>query len=172
MWIRNSISGMKRAIGRARQTCSRGASMLVLVWITMSVAPGASASGGAAGLLATAGGRVTVVGGAYYWPGHFGYYPWDYVPYGYYGPCYPPGACDGLILNEITRLERRQRIDALRRQSAEDGSRGFALWGAEGSPWGYVRRVPPPTDEKQIQPDYRGSGLIRPEYLGIGEPLE
>jgi hypothetical protein len=162
---------MRRAICPAAQTRGRFAWVLIFAWIGTSAAAGVAASGGTAGLVATAGGRV-VIGGAYYWPGYYGYYPWGYVPYGFYGPCYPAGACDGLILNEITRLERRQRIEALRRPPPEDGSRDLGLWGAEGSPWGYVRRVPPPTDEGQIQPGYRGSGLVRPEYLGIGQPLE
>lgn len=39
------------------------------------------------------------------------------------------------------------------------------IWGGSGSPWGYVRRVPPPTPESQIQPQYRDASTIRPEFL-------
>lgn len=38
------------------------------------------------------------------------------------------------------------------------------IWGASGSPWGYVRRLPPPTPESQIQPAYRDASTIRPEF--------
>lgn len=39
------------------------------------------------------------------------------------------------------------------------------IWGAAGSPWGYVRRLPPPTPESQIQPQFRDASTIRPEFL-------
>jgi hypothetical protein len=39
------------------------------------------------------------------------------------------------------------------------------LWGTTGSPWGYVRRLPPPTPESHIQPRYRDASTIRPEFV-------
>jgi hypothetical protein len=44
------------------------------------------------------------------------------------------------------------------------------IWGSTGSPWGYVRRLPPPTPEAQIQPRYRDAGTIRPEFIQRAEP--
>jgi len=38
------------------------------------------------------------------------------------------------------------------------------IWGPAGSPWGYVRRLPPPTPEGNIQPRYREASTIRPEF--------
>ena len=38
------------------------------------------------------------------------------------------------------------------------------IWGTTGSPWGYVRRLPPPTSASQIQPRYRDASTIRPEF--------
>jgi hypothetical protein len=38
------------------------------------------------------------------------------------------------------------------------------IWGTTGSPWGYVRRLPPPTSESHIQPRYRDASTIRPEF--------
>ena len=38
------------------------------------------------------------------------------------------------------------------------------IWGSGGSPWGYVRRLPPPTPEGNIQPGYREASTIRPEF--------
>jgi hypothetical protein len=38
------------------------------------------------------------------------------------------------------------------------------LWSTTGSPWGYVRRLPPPTPADQIQPRYRDASTIRPEF--------
>jgi hypothetical protein len=38
------------------------------------------------------------------------------------------------------------------------------IWSTSGSPWGYVRRLPPPTPADQIQPRYRDASTIRPEF--------
>jgi hypothetical protein len=40
------------------------------------------------------------------------------------------------------------------------------IWGSTGSPWGYVRRLPPPTSPSQIQPRYQDASTIRPEFGG------
>jgi hypothetical protein len=38
------------------------------------------------------------------------------------------------------------------------------IWGGAGSPWGYVRRLPPPTPQSHIQPQYKDASTIRPEF--------
>ena len=59
--------------------------------------------------------------------------------------------------------ERRQRARPLppTSQPLADSD----IWGGAGSPWGYVRRLPPPTPESQIQPQFRDASTIRPEFL-------
>ena len=43
------------------------------------------------------------------------------------------------------------------------------IWGTTGSPWGYVRRLPPPTPASHIQPRYRDASTIRPEFAERGD---
>lgn len=80
------------------------------------------------------------------------------TPWLYPGACLPYGRCFGAPWDE-----RRQRQRAA---APEPPPADADLWGAAGSPWGYVRRLPPPTPESQIQPRYRDASTIRPEYGG------
>jgi len=63
-------------------------------------------------------------------------------------------------------LDRMERSRSLRVGPDEWASRQAPenLWDGGSSPWGYVKRVPPPTSEQNIQPEYRGASQIRPEY--------
>jgi hypothetical protein len=96
------------------------------------------------------------------WPTYpFSYFSPPYPPYLVPDPCYPYGTCTSLLREE--RLQRRRPL-----APGESAPAGPDIWGNTGSPWGYVRRLPPPTPESQIQPRYRDSGTIRPEYAGGG----
>jgi len=103
---------------------------------------------------ATAG--VVFIGPA--WPGPWPGWPMT-GPFVYPGACWPYGSCFGPPWDE-----RRQR----QRAAAPDPPPPVDpdIWGSSGSPWGYVRRLPPPTPESQIQPRYRDASTIRPEYGG------
>jgi hypothetical protein len=107
------------------------------------------------------------------WPGYGPYVPYSYGPYWYgrigpWGAC-GPGACVDnpylrrAIQRELARLEYLRELE-------ERAPRGFQshrtpLYGARGD-W------PPPTPEAQVQPAYRGSGEIRPEFGGAGQPRQ
>lgn len=110
---------------------------------------------------------ATIVWG---WPGYGHYAPYRYGPNWYrwtgpWGLC-SAGACVDspylrrAIQRELTQLEHLRELE-------ERVQRGFPsyrtpLYGARGD-W------PPPTPEAQIQPAYRGSGEIRPEFSRNGE---
>jgi len=82
------------------------------------------------------------------------------VPYPLYlypSSCYPYGAC-GSLLWEI----RPQRSPAPPQETAVPAE--LDIWATSGSPWGYLRRVPPPTPQSQIQPGYRETSTLRPEF--------
>jgi hypothetical protein len=114
-------------------------------------------------------------GASYGWPGHPAYgwsgyrrHGYGWYGYGWYGawPCYPPGLCRYLWRDEA----RRAREEALRREappSPFDPPSWIDPWG-DGGIWGYVRRIPPPTAEEEIRPEYRDAGRVRPEYAGSG----
>lgn len=107
-------------------------------------------------------------GGRYGGYGGYGWYgadPW-------WGPCYPPYGCGPLAWSDARRRER-ERIEAIRREAATAKEPGPTqdIWGAEGI-WGYTRRVPPPTDEAQIRPEYRDASRMRPEFEPYGERRE
>ena len=107
------------------------------------------------------------------WPAYDSYAPYRYGPYrhGWFGPWSPCGtsACvdDRYLRRAIQReLERFEYL----RELEERTQGGFHLYatpryGARGS-W------PPPTPEAQVQPAYRGSGEIRPEFSGTGQPRQ
>ena len=59
--------------------------------------------------------------------------------------------------------ERRQRARPLPPTPQPLADSDF--WGGAGCRWGYVRRLPPPTPESQIQPQFRDARTIRPEFL-------
>lgn len=110
-------------------------------------------------------------GGGYGGYGRYGGYGWygGYWADPWWGPCYPPYGCGPLAWSEAQRRER-QRLEAIRREAAaaKESAQSQDIWGAEGI-WGYTRRLPPPTDEAQIRPEYREAGRMRPEFEQFGE---
>jgi hypothetical protein len=80
-----------------------------------------------------------------------------YPAYLYPGSCFPYGTCGGLLW-EIRPPRRPAPPPEAARPAEPD------IWATSGSPWGYLRRLPPPTPESQIQPGYRDASTIRPEF--------
>ena len=83
--------------------------------------------------------------------------------------CYPGTA--GCIDPSGRRLslERQRRFDALRQEPAnERAGASSSLWLAPPAP----RYLPPPTSEDQIQPAYRDSSVVRPEFRDAGTPIQ
>ncbi|MBX3643549.1 MAG: hypothetical protein KF720_10825 [Rubrivivax sp.] len=106
--------------------------------------------------LAGAASGAAVAQGVYGWPVWSGggvVYPWYFNA----GGCVPGGVCTGWGWNE--RRPWRRPV-APEQPTFEDQD----IWGTTGSPWGYVRRLPPPTPESQIQPRYRDASTLRPEF--------
>jgi hypothetical protein len=87
------------------------------------------------------------------WPGPALFYPWAFGV----GACPAPGACAGWAWDE--RRPWRRPVAPEPPVFVEHD-----IWGGSGSPWGYVRRLPPPTPQSQIQPRYRDASTIRPEF--------
>ena len=91
--------------------------------------------------------------------------------YGYgwssrWGPC-GAGACVDnpylrrAIQRELAQLEHLRELD----ERAQGGLQSY------GTPLHGARRDwPPPTPEEQVQPAYRGSGEVRPEFSLSGHP--
>jgi hypothetical protein len=117
--------------------------------------------------------QAQVVAGATVGWGLAGYgpfVPYLYGPYGYRwpGPCGPCNA--GAFANDpyLRRAIRREleQLEYLRELGERSQpcvqSNGRPLCGARGD-W------PPPTPEEQVQPAYRGSGEIRPEFSHAGQ---
>ena len=103
------------------------------------------------------GGSVALQAGVM-WPGVFPGHP-------FMGPLpLYAGAC-GFQANCLPPWwdERRQRARPM--PPAPQPLADSDIWGGAGSPWGYVRRLPPPTPESQIQPQFRDASTIRPEFL-------
>jgi len=99
-----------------------------------------------------------------YWYG--AYAPYGYGAYAPWGPC-AAGLCgDGTWLRSAIRRELQQQ--ELRRELELRAGGGVPPGG--GSPYGAQRPPPPPTPESQLQPAYRGSGEVRPEYRDAGRP--
>ncbi len=98
------------------------------------------------------------------------YYPYGAFP-GPYWDCARFGSCLGAAGS--TARTYRERREEVRRQREEIATpKGPAtpdLWDSDGSPWGYTRRLPPPTPESEIQPAYRDAGQVRPEYRDAGQ---
>lgn len=105
---------------------------------------------------AAAAGGAVIVGPV--WPGPWPGWPVA-GPFAYPGACLPYGRCFGPPWDE-----RRQRLRPMAPDAPPPADAD--IWGSTGSPWGYVRRLPPPTPESQIQPRYRDASTIRPEYGG------
>jgi hypothetical protein len=79
----------------------------------------------------------------------------------------PPWGCAPGMGNCISReelriiLDRQRRFDLLKQDAPASGA-------------GYppqVRHLPPPTPDSEVQPAYRESGSIRPEFRDSGTPL-
>ena len=132
-----------------------------------------------AGVLAAAGvvpSQAQLAAGAtigWGWPGYGPYVPYRYGPYWYgwtgpWGPC-SAGACVDnpylrrAIQRELAQLEHQRELDERAQRGLQ--SYGTPLYGARGD-W------PPPTPEAQVQPAYRGSGEIRPEFSETGQPRQ
>lgn len=79
-------------------------------------------------------------------------------PYFHPGACVPYAACVGPWWDERPRRRPMAAPSAPAAPSEQD------IWGTTGSPWGYVRRLPPPTPASQIQPRFRDASTIRPEF--------
>jgi hypothetical protein len=95
------------------------------------------------------------------------YWPYRYGPswYGWAGPCGGGLCVDNPYLRRAIQRELAQ-LDYLR-ELEERNQRGVpsyarSLYLARGD-W------PPPTPEAHVQPAYRGSGEIRPEFGAIGQ---
>lgn len=96
------------------------------------------------------------VGGTIYvrpaWPVYLPGYPGTCLSFGY-------GACAVAPWGDLRPWIRPVAPDP---PEAVDQN----IWGSTGSPWGYVRRLPPPTPPSQIQPRYQDASTIRPEFGG------
>jgi hypothetical protein len=84
-------------------------------------------------------------------------HPAPYLLYQHPSACLTYGGCAGLWWDD-RRQPRRPIAPEPSSQADSD------IWGSAGSPWGYVRRLPPPTPEGHIQPRYRDASTIRPEF--------
>ncbi|MCU0693581.1 MAG: hypothetical protein MUF54_19500 [Polyangiaceae bacterium] len=105
------------------------------------------------------------------WPGYGPYLPPRHGVHGHgwlgtWGAC-GAGAC---IDDPYLRRAIRRELDQyeFRRELEERAQRGLAQDGMP--PYGARRDLPPPTPEGQVQPAYRHSGEIRPEFAGTGQP--
>jgi hypothetical protein len=114
----------------------------------------------------------TAVGVGAVWPrpgyGPYGPYPYGPYPYGGYGPWGPClyGPCADNM--ELRRAVRRElQLQELRRE-LEQGS-GYGPSSSGGGGFGVRRDPPPPTPESEMQPRFRGSGEVRPEYRSAGQ---
>jgi hypothetical protein len=111
--------------------------------------------------LAAAAGVTVGVGAAYASPARPGYPPRYLAPYpAYYyaGACLRFGGCGGTWGWDDRYAPRRPVAPDEPAPLEQD------IWGTASSPWGYVRRVPPPTPEAHIQPRYKDASTIRPEF--------
>lgn len=84
-----------------------------------------------------------------------------------WGPCGAGGCIDDPYLRRAIRRELEQL--EYHRELEERARRGLA---PDGSPYGARRDGLAPTPEAQVQPAYRGSGEIRPEFSRVGEPRQ
>jgi len=132
-----------------------------------------------AGLLAATGAtssQAQVATGAtigWGWPAYDPHAPYRYGPYrhGSIGPwehcgtsvCVDDRYLRRAIQRELERFEHLRELEE--RTQRGPHLYGTPLYGARGD-W------PPPTPEAQVQPAYRGSGEIRPEFSGTGQPRQ
>jgi hypothetical protein len=129
----------RRAERARRGGIRRAALAAVLLLVASRAVAGATVAGG------------MVVGGPW-WAGGAAY-PWIAPP----GACLAYGGCAGWAWGDRRPFRRPVAPDP---PTFDDHN----LWGAGGSPWGYVRRLPPPTPESQIQPQFRDASTVRPEF--------
>jgi len=93
--------------------------------------------------------------------------PYAYGMYAPWGPC-PSGRCaDSASVRRY--IAREIRLQELRNAPGVPVGGGFTPPGE--SPYGAPRYLPPPTPESELQPSYRGSGDVRPEYRDAGEAI-
>jgi hypothetical protein len=123
---------------------ARAASVVALMFAAAGAAAGSTVAGGA-----------TWVGPV--WPGYWPVHPLVYP--NFRGACPHYGACVGPWWDE-----RRMRTRSV--APSEPPPAETDIWGSTGSPWGYVRRLPPPTAQSQIQPHFRDASTVRPEFGG------
>ena len=128
----------------------------------------------AAGVATVSQAEVAAGAGVYWGWGGYGppYAPFRYGWYRYGGvdpwnPC-GAGACvdDPYLRRAIRReLELQEHL----RELEDRARRGIA---PDGPLYGARRDWPPPTPEAEVQPAYRGSGEVRPEFSRAGEPRQ
>jgi len=87
------------------------------------------------------------------------YYPWF--------ACSPPYRCGDPAQMRL-ELERARRMQELRERAMPPEPRRYE---AGDGPWGRQPYMPPPTPAANIQPAYRGSSQLRPEYEQTGRPI-
>jgi hypothetical protein len=104
-------------------------------------------------------GSVTAAGGAITPVPVFVYPGWG-TGCGLYGNCFWAGSAARTY---------RERRDEVMRQREEIATPRLPpdLW-SNGGQWGYARRLPPPTPESEIQPQFRDSGQILPQFRDSG----
>ncbi len=142
--VTGASASPRRGTPNARHGRGRAAAALMGWALALGLAPPVAAG---------TGGAVVVYG----WPNWAGaglVYPWYFAP----GPCLAYAPCAAWAWED--RRPWRRPV-APEPQVFDEQN----LWATSGSPWGYLRRLPPPTPESQIQPAYRDASTIRPEYL-------
>ena len=135
------------------QRTEQCSALLALVAAVMLLAPHWPAA--AAGVNLEVGAAATNAAPA--WPGYPPRRLAPYPRYYYAGACLRFGGCGAWGWDERY---------APRRPAAPDDPVPVEqdIWGTAGSPWGYVRRLPPPTPESHIQPRYKDASTVRPEF--------
>lgn len=143
-----------RASLRLRWRSRVGPAVRRLAWVPAGRVLLCSALGLALAPVSAGGtGAATTAYGWPTWSGAAVVYPWYFNT----GPCLGYGGCPGWAWED----RRPWRRPVAPEQPVFDDQ---GIWGTTGSPWGYVRRLPPPTPESQIQPRYRDASTIRPEF--------
>ena len=117
--------------------------------------------------------RAQVVAGAtvgWDWSGYGAYVQYRYglTWYGWMGPCGAGVCVDNpylrrAIQRELAQLEFLRELEERTQRGVH--SYGRSLYLARGY-W------PPPTPEAHVQPAYRDSGEIRPEFSATGQPRQ